>query len=465
MGEVYRARDSKLGRDVAIKVLPPALSADHEYLARFKREAQVLASLNHPHIAAIYGLEEGAIVMELVDGQTLAERIRAGAPAIDEVLEIAKQMAEALDAAHERGVIHRDLKPSNVKITSSGSVKLLDFGLAKSVQGHAADPEESPTQTVGVSKTGVILGTAAYMSPEQARGLPVDRRTDIWAFGAVLYEMLTGRRAFGGETVTDILAAVLKSEPDYSLLPAGLPPRIAYLVKRCLRKKPAERLRDIGEARIWIEEADDEAPAVAPRATRRWVAILGALAVGVLLGVVLWRVLSHPETRTWRGTFLGGPSQALGPRISPDGKTLAFQTMVDGLLQVAVMKPESGNWTVLTREREQGTVQEIAWSPDGTRLYFSRMLGPPRGIYSVPVLGGEEKLVLESAANPEMLADWQPVGCQDRLEAAVPSSSLLAGDRKTQAAAGRARLERRLHTAADISRWKGSGLLRPAAVE
>jgi len=267
MGEVYRARDSKLGRDVAIKVLPPALSADHEYLARFKREAQVLASLNHPHIAAIYGLEEGAIVMELVDGQTLAERIGAGAPAIDEVLEIAKQMAEALDAAHERGVIHRDLKPSNVKITSSGSVKLLDFGLAKSVQGHAVDPEESPTQTVGVSKTGVILGTAAYMSPEQARGLPVDRRTDIWAFGAVLYEMLTGRRAFGGETVTDILAAVLKSEPDYSLFPESLPPRIAYLVKRCLRKKPAERLRDIGEARIWIEEADDEAPAVAPRAT------------------------------------------------------------------------------------------------------------------------------------------------------------------------------------------------------
>jgi len=405
MGEVYRARDSKLGRDVAIKVLPPALSADHEYLARFKREAQVLASLNHPHIAAIYGLEEGAIVMELVDGQTLAERIGAGAPAIDEVLDIAKQMAEALDAAHERGVIHRDLKPSNVKITSSGSVKLLDFGLAKSVQGHAVDPEESPTQTVGVSKTGVILGTAAYMSPEQARGLPVDRRTDIWAFGAVLYEMLTGRRAFGGETVTDILAAVLKSEPDYSLFPESLPPRIAYLVKRCLRKKPAERLRDIGEARIWIEEADDEAPAVAPRATRRWVAILGALAVGVLLGVVLWRVLSQPETRTWRGTFLGGPSQALGPRISPDGKTLAFQTMVDGLLQVAVMKPESGNWTVLTREREQGAVQEIAWSPDGTRLYFSRMLGPPRGIYSVPVLGGEEKLVLESAANPEMLAD------------------------------------------------------------
>jgi len=296
-------------------------------------------------------------------------------------------------------------------VTPAGVVKVLDFGLAAvSQSSDSSDPLNSPTLTISPTRAGMILGTAAYMSPEQARGNAVDRRADIWAFGAVLYEMLTGRQAFPGETITDILAAVVKSEPDYSLLPANLPSRIEYLLKRCLRKQLTERLRDIGEARIWIEEAEQEEseappPAPRPRAAWRWIVSLGALAAGLLLGALLWRSHSPRVTPAWTGTRLGGPSIALGPRISPDGKMLAFQAMVDGLLQVAVMKPESGNWTVLTRERGQGSVQEIAWSPDGTKLYFGRELGSPRGIYSVPVLGGEERLVLEGAANPEMLPD------------------------------------------------------------
>jgi predicted Ser/Thr protein kinase len=417
MGEVWRAADTKLGREVAIKILPESFAQDAGRMARFTREAKVLASLNHPNIAAIYGVEERALVMELVEGPTLAERLARGPIPVDEALAVARQIAEALECAHERGVVHRDLKPANIKITPEGRVKVLDFGLAKGLAGEsgAGDPLSSPTITIGATLAGTIMGTAAYMSPEQARGESVDRRADVWAFGAVLYEMLTGMRAFP------------KSEPDYSRCPASLPPRIDYLLKRCLRKKPGERLRDIAEARIWIDEARiwidearisidearisiDEARektgTPAPRPQRRWMAGLGAIAAAILLGAFLWRTISPPAApRAWTGTFLGGPHHALGPRISPDGKTLAFQTMVDGLLQVAVMKPESGNWTVLTHEREHGAVQEIAWSPDGATLYFSRMLGSPRGIYSIPVLGGEERLVLEGAANPEMLPD------------------------------------------------------------
>ena len=403
MGEVYRARDTKLDREVAIKILPDALTHDQERLARFKREAKVLASLNHPNIAQIYAVEQDALVMELVGGETLQ-----GPLSLETALDYARQIASALEAAHDKGIVHRDLKPANIMITPAGVAKVLDFGLAAvapSAASSNSDPANSPTLTISPTRAGMILGTAAYMAPEQARGHAVDRRADIWAFGAVLYEMLTGRRAFRGETITDILAAVLKSEPDYRLLPANLPPRIEYLLKRCLRKKLTERLRDIGEARIWIEEVEEQPPARGPHVSRRWILSLGALAAGLLLGTLLWRALSPHVTPAWTGIFLGGPNNALGPRISPDGKTLAFQAMVDGLLQVAVMKPESGNWAVLTREREQGGVQEIAWSPDGTRLYFSRMMGNPRGIYSVPVLGGEERLVLEAAANPEMLPD------------------------------------------------------------
>ena len=293
MGEVYRARDTKLNREVALKVLPAAMAHDVERMARFQREAQVLASLNHANIASIYGLEDSsgvhALVMELVEGPTLAERIGAARPLtpspspqgrgwpagtgegsrrsplpLDDALPIAKQIAEALEYAHERGIIHRDLKPANVKITPEGTVKVLDFGLAKALEGtvpasgvgaiRESPLQDSPTLTAAATQAGVILGTAAYMSPEQARGKTVDRRADIWSFGRVLYEMLGGRQPFEGDTVTDVLAAVVRAEPDWEALPAATPPRLRELIRRCLIKDPKQRLRDVGEARIAIEE-------------------------------------------------------------------------------------------------------------------------------------------------------------------------------------------------------------------
>jgi hypothetical protein len=261
MGEVYRAQDTRLCRDVALKVLPELFARDAERMVRFEREAKVLASLNHPNIASIYGLEESngarALVMELVEGPTFAERISQGRIPLEEVLTLAKQIADGLEYAHERGIIHRDLKPSNVKLTPESQVKLLDFGLAKALEGETAEPElqNSPTLSAAATRTGVLLGTPAYMSPEQARGKRVDRRADIWAFGCMLYEMLTGRAAFTGETTSDILASVIRAEPDWSSLPGSVPPRIHELLRRCLQKDAKQRLRDIGDARIIIEEA------------------------------------------------------------------------------------------------------------------------------------------------------------------------------------------------------------------
>ncbi len=257
MGEVYRATDTKLKRQVAIKILPASLAADHDRLARFQREAEVLASLNHPHIAGIYGLEESggvsALVMELVEGEDLSRRIARGAIPVDEALPYARQIAEALEAAHEQGIVHRDLKPANIKVRSDGTAKVLDFGLAKAMEpaaGSSPSVSQSPTVTTpAMTQAGMIMGTAAYMSPEQARGRPVDRRTDIWAFGCVLYEMLTGVPAFSRETVTDTLSAITRDEPDWNVHP-DIPPHITRLLRRCLDKDPRTRLRDIGEARI-----------------------------------------------------------------------------------------------------------------------------------------------------------------------------------------------------------------------
>src|SRR5215467_11649527 len=260
MGEVYRARDTKLKRDVAIKILPDEFSHDADRLSRFQREAEVLASLNHPNIAAIYDLQEadGArfLVLELVEGETLAERIQRGPIPIDEALAIAKNICEALEAAHEQGIVHRDLKPANVKITHDGKVKVLDFGLAKAMeQAPRIALSNSPTLiSMAATNAGVILGTAAYMSPEQAKGKPVDKRADIWAFGVVLYEMLTGKMAFSGETVSETMAAVIMREPDWSALPANTPWRLQRLLRRCLKKDERNRLQAIGEARIAIEE-------------------------------------------------------------------------------------------------------------------------------------------------------------------------------------------------------------------
>ena len=261
MGEVYRAHDTKLARDVAIKVLPEAFAHDPERLSRFQREAKILASLNHPNIATIYGLEQANgtsyLVMELVSGETLAERVKAGPLPIEEALTVAKQIAEALEAAHEKGIIHRDLKPANVKVTPEGKVKVLDFGLAKAFEGDATNEDmgNSPTLSRAATMQGVILGTAAYMSPEQAKGKAVDKRTDIWAFGAVLYELLTGKPAFHGEDVGDILASVVKTEPAFDSLPANISPSIRVLLQRCLRKDRRQRTPDAAILRIEIEDA------------------------------------------------------------------------------------------------------------------------------------------------------------------------------------------------------------------
>src|SRR6202049_3204509 len=262
MGEVYKAHDTKLRRDVAIKVLPASFARDADRLARFRREAQLLASLNHPNIATIYNIEDSNnttyLVMELVSGETLADRVkRDGAVPVEESITIAKQIAEALEAAHEKGIIHRDLKPANVKVTPEGKVKVLDFGLAKAFAGDTTteDMSNSPTLSMAATMQGVILGTAAYMSPEQAKGKAVDKRKDIWAFGAVLYELLTGKPAFHGEDVGDILASVVNTEPEWSRLPEATPAAIRTLLRRCMRKDKRQRLQDATGVRIEIEEA------------------------------------------------------------------------------------------------------------------------------------------------------------------------------------------------------------------
>src|SRR5262245_28309258 len=287
MGEVYRARDTRLGRVVALKLLSNAVLPDQERLARFRREAQILASLNHPHIAAVYGLEEAggelAIALELVDGEGLETRLARGPMPIDEILTVARQIAEGLEAAHERGIIHRDLKPANVKLTADGSVKILDFGLAKDQgsgirgqgsagnndqgSGDSADSDRANTPTIAsaslLTAHGLILGTGAYMAPEQARGKPVDKRADVWAFGVLLYEMVAGRRPFDGETLSDTLAAVLTREPELGAIPASTPPAIRTLIARCLQRDVKLRLRDIGEARIALSAPPEiTAPAV-----------------------------------------------------------------------------------------------------------------------------------------------------------------------------------------------------------
>ena len=297
MGEVYRAEDVNLHRHVAIKVLPDEFARDAERLARFEREAKLLASLNHPNIAAIHGLEEHEgkrfLVLELVEGQTLAERLKKGRIPLDETLDICRQIAEGLEAAHEKGIIHRDLKPANVKVTPEGKVKVLDFGVAKAFHEGAvpADVSKFPTLTRQMTHAGVILGTAVYMSPEQTRGKPVDRRADIWAFGCVLYECLTGKRAFHGDTSTEAMAAILKEEPDWTLLPAATPAVVRLLLRRCLQKDPARRLHDIVDARVEMLEGlsePGEAIPVAHRFPPGWVLSVAtaALVIGVVIGLV-----------------------------------------------------------------------------------------------------------------------------------------------------------------------------------
>ncbi len=384
MGEVYRATDSKLGRDVALKVILREYAQDAQLMARFQREAQVLASLNHSNIASIYGLEESegvrALVMELVEGATLAERIREGAIPIEEALPIAKQIAEALEY-HERGIIHRDLKPSNIKLTHEGKVKVLDFGLAKALQGDASprNISNSPTMTLEATKAGIILGTAAYMSPEQAKGKTVDRRTDIWSFGAVLFEMLTGRQMFAGETATDILAAVVRAEPDWTMLPKDVPRRIRELLKRCLVKDEKRRLRDIGDARLDLDDARDATPDAAsmppPNLLRR--ALLWAMGAAAIVIAAL--TLSHQfgiKTASREVTYLDipyppniEPVSGLqgGFAISPDGRSVAMIGVRDGARRLYIRRLDRAE---ATEVGDTPGVNSVFFSPDSASVAF-----------------------------------------------------------------------------------------------
>ena len=348
MGEVYRARDTRLKREVALKVLPESFSQDPDRLARFQREAELLATLNHPNIAAVYGLEQTdggtAIVLELVEGDTLADVIAREPLAVSDALPIARQIADALEAAHEKGVIHRDLKPANIKITPDGTRKVLDFGLAKILESNAASSQlsMSPTLSVHATYAGVILGTAAYMSPEQARGRAVDKRTDVWAFGCVLYEMLTGKGAFPGEDITDTIALVVRGEPDWNALPTDLPEAIRLLVRRCLEKDRAARISDIGVARFLMTEMMPSAPVVAtpvsparaPRRTLVTAAVI-ALAAGIsLTAAVAWwltRPGAPPKLQPVRFAIVPPPAQPLAATntdrqlaMSPDGRYIAY---------------------------------------------------------------------------------------------------------------------------------------------
>jgi eukaryotic-like serine/threonine-protein kinase len=352
MGEVYRARDTKLHRDVAIKVIPDAFSQDPDRLLRFQREARLLAALNHPNIAAIYGLEEGGtsqlLVMELVEGQTLAEKLADGALSIEEALAVAAQVAAGIEAAHEAGIIHRDLKPSNVKIRPGGSVKVLDLGLARTVESPGTlDSSLSPTVTTPATLAGAILGTAAYMSPEQARGKPLDKRTDIFSFGCLLYECLTGKQAFSGETVSDTLAAIIKSEPDWSALPEATPSAVRNQLRRCLQKDPKRRLHDIADARIEIEEAQvagtsgPTLPTTAAWSSRVRVAWgVGWALLGAAIGVAGALLLRSPQPKaaapSVRAVLPLPPGDRLAVAwrpsvaVSPDGRTIVFRAVHGG---------------------------------------------------------------------------------------------------------------------------------------
>jgi Tol biopolymer transport system component len=389
MGEVYQAHDTKLGRHVAIKVLPEAFAHDPERLSRFQREAKMLAALNHPNIATIYGLEQSNgtsyLVMELVSGETLAERIkREGAVPIEESLKIAVQIAEALEAAHEKGIIHRDLKPANVKVTPEGKVKVLDFGLAKAFAGDTTneDPSNSPTLSMAVTMHGVILGTAAYMSPEQARGKAVDKRTDIWAFGCVLYELLCGRPAFGGEDVTEILAAVVKTEPEWTRLPEATPPAIHILLRRCLRKDKRQRLQDAVGVRIEIEDAiaapkNSGATQAAPSSTSKLLLAVGAVAAALaIIAIVMawgWWRATRPIEQSLRP--LVRLDVDLGPDVSLDSAVGADEIISsDGTRIVYVSLSR-----LFTRRLDQANATELAgtqgafmpfFSPDGQWVAF-----------------------------------------------------------------------------------------------
>ena len=428
MGEVYRARDTKLGREVAIKILPRAVTGDPDRLARFEREARMLAALNHPNICAIYGLEEADglrfLILELVDGETLSQKLArhqvlnpqsSGLP-IDEVLTVARQIAEALEVAHDKGIIHRDLKPANVTITPDGVVKVLDFGLAKpaSVEASGSDP-------IGGSQAGVILGTAAYMSPQQARGQVVDKRADIWSFGCVLYEMLTGQVAFAGETVSDTIGKILEREPDWSALPPTTPAVIQRLLRRCLAKDSKQRLRDIGDVRIEIDAIDQALPEVSdattyPRASAKtrttwlpWVALVAlAASVGVWEARRGETTLENPLANAQFTRFTDWDGTEEGAEISPDGKFVAFLADREGKFDLWLSQVGTGRFSNLTRDfpplpANGVIVRKLGFSGDGASIWFNPAQGKP--LLLMDLIGGSPRAFLGEGANTPA---WNP---------------------------------------------------------
>ena len=473
MGEVYKATDTKLKRQVAIKVLPESVAADAERLARFQREAEVLASLNHPNIAAIHGLEESdgttALVMELVEGDDLSQRIARGAIPVNEALPIAKQIAEALEAAHEQGIIHRDLKPANVKVRPDGTVKVLDFGLAKAMEpasAHGASAEQALSQaptitTPAMTQAGMILGSAAYMSPEQAKGRTVDKRSDVWAFGAVLYEMLTGQRAFAGSDVSDVLASVLAREPDWTLLPKDLSPVLGTYIRRCLQKETKQRVPDIAAMRLALEGAFETDPSQVvasvvvsqPSLWRRPMPLaLGAsLVAAIVTGLAVWSLTPQPARPVAR-FVVGTPAaesflSALNQRslaISPDGTRVAYRgsaglylrpmDQLDGTIlfrtERAVSNPffsPDGAWvgfataadatwkTVSVLGGPAGTLfpmsgapRGASWGPDDTIIFGGEFGGS--GLSRGPAAGGErERLTTPDVARGEIFHVWPEI--------------------------------------------------------
>jgi serine/threonine protein kinase/Tol biopolymer transport system component len=405
MGEVYRARDTKLGRDVAIKVLPEAFTRDSERLARFEREARVLAALNHPHVGSIYGLEEAggirALVLELVEGESLAERIRRGRLPMPEALRIASQIGSALDAAHRKGIVHRDLKPANIKLTPDGAVKVLDFGLAKTADLRAPDVSQS-TIAVDGTRAGVVLGTASYMSPEQARGQPVDARTDVWAFGCVLYEMLSGQRAFDGRTVSDAIARVIEREPDWSRLPRRTPPPIRALLKQCLAKEPFERTPDIATARGVIDLT--RVPTEGRSITRPLLISAATITAALLVAANVWlrpKPFAPTSSSSWE-QITDFPDAATQPALSPDGRMLVFIRGAGTLAtagEVYLKMLPSGETMPLTRDGL--TKMDPVFSPDGTRVVYTvtdPSIQHDWNTWVVPIVRGEPRLWLRNAS-------------------------------------------------------------------
>jgi len=416
MGEVYRARDTKLNRDVAIKVLLPAVANDPDRLARFSREAQVLASLNHPNIAAIYGIEDGvdvrALVMELVEGEDLSQRIARGAVPLDEALPIARQIAEALEAAHAHGIIHRDLKPANIKVRSDGTVKVLDFGLATAIETGSglgapgsADAMNSPTLSIHATEAGVILGTAAYMSPEQAAGKAVDKRSDLWAFGVVLFEMLTGRQVFKGETVSHLIAAVLKDEPDWAALPLETPASIRTLLRRCLEKDRKRRLDSAATVRLEIDDAMRPASVEATRSSMRrprWIqALPWGIAVLAVAAAIAWRWSDGAAVTS------SGPLSRFAVQSPPASRMLGrFELSGDGS-QIAYAAVERGVTRLFVRRLDQFEAAALPGSEGGAAPIFS-----PDGKWLAFVVGNKlQKIDLTAVATPVVLGTvTRPIG-------------------------------------------------------